>query len=171
MHWEQQECFRGVREGWGGGNVGVQPPAAPSELSALCSGVVNKADGSYSHTGLCEAACLITRPCNDCCNSRCCGLQGLEIPCVRNVGLGLESWNFIWEHLSIHQKCVVNQPANLSFSGFGCTCKGLMQLENTACKRIQSTAGAGQKRGPEHRNESSLLRLMCIFSGLELFCT
>ena len=154
-----------------GGNVGVRPPVPPQSCSALCSDVVDKADGSYLCTGLCEAVCLISRPCNNCCNSRCCGLQGSEIPCVRNVGLGFESWNFIWEHLSIRQKCITNQPANLNFSGFGCTCKGLMQLENTMCKWIPGTAGAGQKCGPEHRNELSFLQLICIFSGLEPFCT
>ena len=118
-----------------------------------------------------ELSCLITGPCNNFCNSRCCGLQGLEIPCIRNVGVGLESWNFIWEHLSIHHKCIVNRPANLSFSGFGCTCKGLRQLENTMCKQIPGTAGAGQKHGPEYRSESSLWQLICIFSGFEPFCT
>lgn len=156
-------CEGRVREG----NVGVQPPGGPQSCYSLCSDVVDQADGSYSCTRLCEASCLTPRPCN----SRCCGLQGLEIPCVRNVGLGLEYWNFIWVHLSSCQKCVVNQPANLSFFGFGCTCKGLMQLENTVCRQIHSSTRAGQKRGPERRNESSLLQSTCIFSGLELFCT
>lgn len=90
-----------------GSNVGVQLPLSLQSCSALCSDVVDKLDWSYSCTRLCEAVCLLSRPCKNCSNYRCCGLQGLEIPCVRNVGLGLESWNFIWEHLSICQKCVV----------------------------------------------------------------
>lgn len=84
------------------GHVGVQLPTAPSELfcPVFWCGVQSKWK-LFMYRAV--WSCLITRP-YDCCNSRCPGLQRLEIPCVRNIGLGLESWNFIWEHLSICQK-------------------------------------------------------------------
>lgn len=81
-------------------------PAVPSELFCSvfwCGGQIGLELFMYQAVW----SCLISRQCKNCSNYRCCGLQGLEIPCVRNVGLGLESWNFIWEHLSIYQKCVV----------------------------------------------------------------
>lgn len=41
---------------------GTAAPLPPQSCSALCSDVVDKADGSYSRIGLCEAECLISSP-------------------------------------------------------------------------------------------------------------
>lgn len=153
--WEQQACthhpgrFPPCRHWWEA--VLDYGPLCPLRL--LCS--VFWCDGQSAwgfFSRLWEAVCLISRPCNVCCSSRCCGLQSLGIPCVRTVGLGLEFWNLIWENLSSHQKCTMTWPANLSFSGFECTRKGLMCMENTVCQRIPGTARAGQKHGPKHRS-------------------
>lgn len=47
---------------------------------------------------------------------------------------------------------------------------GLVQLGSTMCKWNPRTAETKQKHSPEHRNEPSLLLLVHIFPGFELFC-
>lgn len=156
-------CPEQVMQTLMGGRAGVWP-GCPSGCSALCPrewglrGVARKRVEMWwtkcmgAFTRLWEALCLISRPCNDCCSSRCCGLQGLGIPCVRNVGLALEFWNLIWENPSSHQKCTMTWPAHLSLSGFECTHKGLMCMENRMCQSISGPARAGQKHGPKQKN-------------------
>lgn len=150
---------------WGGQYWGMTPRLLRSVLWWDAQG------GWEFHIRLREALCLVSRTCNDCCSSRCCGLQGLGIPRVRNVGLGLEFWNLIWENLSSRQKCTMTWPAHLSSSGFECTGKGLMWKENTTCQRISGPARARHKHGPKHRSELSLLKFIWRFPGLALFCT
>lgn len=83
-----------------GGSAGVWPWLPPQ--AALLRALMCWTKGMGVFIRLWEALCLINRPCKDCCSSRCCGLQDLGIPRVRNVGPSLESWNLIWENLSMH---------------------------------------------------------------------
>lgn len=119
MHWEQQECFGSGKEGQGGKMLGYVPHCILRAVLLCALAWWTKQTGFIHILGLTELSDK-AGPAKNCHNSRCCGLQDLEIPCVRNVGLRLESWNFIWEHLSIHQKRITNVPANLCFTGFGC---------------------------------------------------
>lgn len=165
-------CTGGDLEVWGTGewgHVGVQIPTAPSELfcPVFWCGVQSKWK-LFMYRAV--WSCLITRPYNDCCNSRCPGLQCLEIPCVRNVGLGLESWNFIWEHLSICQKGAwADQQIWVSL--------GLDELARVWCswktqcaKGFKAPLGQGRRVALNMEINWASCSWFAFFSGLELFC-
>lgn len=117
-----------------------------------------------------EAVCLITRPCHSCWAPDVVPKRVYEF-LVREMlawvwGPGISSGSIS----PFVKKSIVNWQANPIFTGFGSVCKGLVQLGSTMCKRSPRTVETEQKHSPEHRNEPSLLLLLCIFPGFKLFC-
>lgn len=173
---------------WGAGRCGIGREGGPSAVLGVLHASTGPSKSPQVHPAVCgesqesmglpaqpvfpgwEAVCLIIRPCHSCRAPDVVPLRVYEF-LVREIlvwvwGPGISSGSIS----PFIKKSVVNWQANHIFTGFGGICKGLVQLGSTMCKQSPRTTETEQKHSPEHRNEPTLLLLLCIFPGFKLFC-